>query len=292
MSSFHSVSHESSFTESAWGASASTGGATPDLQKVMPEFRESYRAAHGGGAGPGGIQPPPQRYGVEKIFPPGGDDRQQVLDPNRPPFHSICELEFLTHHGETRFGTGWFISPKLILTVGHNVYRLQERNWIQRMIVRTYGAGSVVLAQQTATRFRCNNVYLNTGDRTADFAAVILSSSWSVPISPFEVAAYGDSQLQGLTANIVGFPVDKPRGTMWGHADKIQPGAGGLLYRIDTYGGHSGSPIYEYFSGSGGAGDRFVGVGIHQGHVSTSNFGVRITQNVLALINQWRSEAG
>ncbi|PGY15424.1 hypothetical protein COE23_10935 [Bacillus cereus] len=95
---------------------------------------------------------------------------------------------------------------------------------------------------------------------------------------------YVDSP-KGLLAVIPGYPADKvgnERYTMWrdyGPIEGVNPRI--LTYRIDTYEGQSGSPVYHYFD----TGVRIMA--IHTRGNKNMNSGNRITDDVFNNIKKW-----
>ena len=90
-----------------------------------------------------------------------------------------------------------------------------------------------------------------------------------------------DSEVTDRLVSIMGYPGEKPQGTMWtsgGTISKVDTSK--LYYRIDTTGGQSGSPIYTWWSGY------WTLVGIHTigdcaSKASRANSGKHLTLLVL-----------
>ena len=97
-----------------------------------------------------------------------------------------------------------------------------------------------------------------------------------------QVAVLKTSSLDddAFTPAVVGYPADKPLGTMWGHSQPrfatVEPFH--LSYDIDTGPGQSGSAIWSQASSK-----PYFGaiVGIHTEGASTGNIGSRIDQQLL-----------
>ena len=90
--------------------------------------------------------------------------------------------------------------------------------------------------------------------------------------------------LGDFTANIVGYPGDKPGGTMWRSTCNVLAeniGDGYFQYDCDTYPGSSGSSVYAYDEG---AKARIV-VGVNVAESTDFNTAVRINAAYLEWIN-------
>ena len=90
--------------------------------------------------------------------------------------------------------------------------------------------------------------------------------------------------LGDFSANIVGYPGDKPGGTMWRSTCNVlaeNVGDGYFQYDCDTYPGSSGSAVYAYDEG---AKARIV-VGVNVAESTDFNTAVRINAVYLEWIN-------
>ena len=82
----------------------------------------------------------------------------------------------------------------------------------------------------------------------------------------FGFGVYSDSDLVAATANISGYPGDKPTGTQWYDARKIASvNSRKVYYDIDTAGGQSGAAVYRMIIGAR------IGIAIHAYGGATTN---------------------
>jgi V8-like Glu-specific endopeptidase len=250
-----------------------------------------------------------------------GDDRFRITARSkRPstlmfPFNTMCLLE--RHHldGKTVSRvTGTLIAPQVVLTAKHCLTRLDVRTAAAgprfSHIVVSPGADLSAVSQQRpadpasiaapASRFRVHP--------TLDFGVIILPKTFRRPVQFMRLQPRGDTNTATLLT-IAGYPCDKPRGTMWGHSEKIEltdVSATGLRYTIDTCPGHSGSPIWllgnnairlllgVHTNGPAGCANdpsgncRPTGAGVTL--VSGKNGGVRVTCEVIDHITAWCRE--
>ena len=85
------------------------------------------------------------------------------------------------------------------------------------------------------------------------------------------------SNLTSTVVRITGYPADKSGYLMWTQKGKITGDSNyRLSYKIDTYGGQSGSPIYQP--------SNYREVGIHTTGNSSANSGVKISDRLFQLI--------
>lgn len=215
------------------------------------------------------------------------------------PYHAICHLRIeLPVAGRVLNGTGWLAGPRLVVTAGHCVFRRELNRFASRIVVspgRCDAAHSITpqTVLPAGGRFRTNTYYRNAGRSNGgkpefDYGAILLPQPFD-QLKQFGYANLEASRLKEGTFNVVGYPVDKPVGTLWGHGlalyrvDKRK-----LIYKIDTEGGQSGAPLWQLVKQDGKT--HFVVVGVHNSHSTTSpvNYAARIESSLFRLIEHWR----
>ena len=210
------------------------------------------------------------------------DDRVQIDDPAADPFRWVCSLVVTAANGTRWQGTGWLIGARTLVTAGHNVYMPRQGGWVRSVDVYLADVGGAQRLVGRAHYLHSVTGWVRDGRTEDDYGAITLRD----PIDDaghFGYAAYTDTTLSNLVVNVVGFPTDKPQGTLWGHARLI----GGvspttLTYENDTYGGMSGAPLIEWNGGD------YLAVGIHNYGDYAGNVGTRITPTVFRNIAIWR----
>jgi glutamyl endopeptidase len=252
-----------------------------------------------------------------------GDDRFRITARSkRPstlmfPFNTICLLERNHIGGGVSRVTGTLIAPQVVLTAKHCLTRLNVRTAAEgpRFTSIRVSPGADLSAPRDqrpanpgsitspAARFRVHP--------TLDFGVIILPEAFRRPVQFMRLQPRGDVNTATLLT-IAGYPCDKPRGTMWGHSEKIRlsdVSPTHLKYTIDTCPGHSGSPIWLL----GNNGIRLL-LGIHtKGPAGCANdpasgkcrptgapvtpatglnSGVRVTCEVIDHITAWCREFG
>ncbi|MBA4180349.1 MAG: hypothetical protein C0506_07165 [Anaerolinea sp.] len=218
----------------------------------------------------------------------GEDERIRIPDTTIYPFSAVAYLELFNAAGEViALCSGTFIGPDALLTAGHCLWDTANRRWNAERIrvVPAKDEGFEPYGSQFATDWWVPDGFVDTdGGVDFDWGLVRLpddrltrQASW------LPIAVLGTASLQSarFTPAIVGYPVDKPAQTMWGHSRRAFTGveAYRLFYDIDTSAGQSGSAIWSLDQG---ATLGYV-VGIHtQGAGGPGdNSGSRIDQELL-----------
>ncbi len=187
-------------------------------------------------------------------------------------------------------GTGWFVGPRILVTAGHVVYikgsGVPGRDgWVKRMTVMPGRNGSSLpYGSTTSSRFWTVNGWANNGDDEYDYGAIILSTSLGNQTGWFGFGNWPN--LDGVGANISGYPGDKPSGTQWYAGRNVASATSRkVFYDIDTAGGQSGSAVYRFANGG-----RY-GIAIHAYGGATVNSGTRINGPVFNNIKSWKDQS-
>ncbi|AXG79622.1 trypsin-like serine peptidase [Streptomyces paludis] len=221
----------------------------------------------------------------------GPDDRVQITNTDVYPWRVHCFLEITAADGSRWIGTGWFLGPHTIATAGHVVFIKNSGvagrdGWVRSITVWAgRNGGSAPYGSVTSTDFRSVNGWTANGDENYDYGAIILPNDLGSTTGWFGFGVWSDADLVASVGNIAGYPGDKPYGTLWYDARKIDSvGPRKVYYDIDTYGGQSGSAVYRIINGS----DRY-GVAIHAYGGATVNSGTRITTPVYDNYVAWKA---
>lgn len=229
-------------------------------------------------------EPDANRQVLEVVI--GSDDRQRVTPTTAYAWRCICMLRITARDGSVWYGTGWFASPKLVVTAGHVVHIASRGGWVQEIeVVPACDGSSRPFGAVTSRRFRSVEGWVDGEQAEHDYGAVLLPQP--VPgVGYFGFAAASEEMLDGKTVLLSGYPSDKPLGTQWQHErhlQRIEPRL--LYYDIDTAGGQSGAPVWTSFNG------RLYAVGIHTGGMATGNSAVRLTSEVFDNLTTWSNHA-
>ena len=218
------------------------------------------------------------------------DDRVEVTNNENYPWRCICSLQMVTQDNRHFIGTGWLVSPRLVLTAGHCVFFHNHGGWAQRIEVIPGRRGSSrPFDSAVSTAFRSVRGWTQNRGRDFDYGAIILpeSNRFGDQLGWFGYTARGDDHLEGATVNLAGYPGDKPSGTQWFHSRRLEDVDDRVLtYNIDTAGGQSGAPVWQLLSDGG----RY-GVGIHTNGSLSGNSATRINSEVFNNIVGWVGQA-
>lgn len=209
------------------------------------------------------------------------DDRIRVDATAEPPFSWVCDLSITARNGTRWLGTGWLASPRLVITAGHCVYMHNAGGWAQQVRVSPgRNAGDDDPSFESTTVMSVAG-WVRDRDDDCDYGAIILPATANA-LGWFGYSVRSDTALDNDLANVVGYPSDKPAGTMWGNVHRLStPEPAQLLYLNDTYGGMSGAPVIEW------DGTDYSVLGIHNYGDLSGNRATRITAEVFHNIQGW-----
>lgn len=237
-------------------------------------------------------QPQEPEAGVESASNP--NDRRQVQNVGLQPFSRICDLLIRARDGSLHTGTGWFISPRTVVTAGHCLFVADPdspaRGFVTSVTVMPARRGETNEAQSLfgwavapQGSFRVHDNWQLHGDRDFDYGAIILP-----PETPLGARTgafiYGHfNQLDETAPFFSGYPDDVPEGTQWFEQNLIKEvNARRVFYDIFTFRGTSGSPLFFRTQQAG-----IVACAIHGFGDSPLNSGVRINLEVRDQLNAW-----
>jgi V8-like Glu-specific endopeptidase len=218
----------------------------------------------------------------------GDDDRVAVADGviKLNPWRQICALRIRAATGRNYVGTGWFIAPNVLATAGHCVYMLDEGGWASSIeVIPALSGEEAPFGTARATSFAAVDGWVQGHAREFDYGVIFLDDSdLGLRLGNFEVQALTDTELDGVVAKISGYPADRDRATVQYFHERPLMGVSPtvLEYDIDTFGGQSGSPIWQHTEERG-----LVAIGIHTNGALSGNSGTRINADVLENLMSW-----
>jgi glutamyl endopeptidase len=219
------------------------------------------------------------------VFNP--DLRKPVLDTTVVPFRMIAALLIDVGGPAPEYATGWFLSPSVIVTAAHALYyRDGSGNAVSAHSVRVIpgrNGSTAPFGVYDSTKVRVSASWLPNLDPSADYGAVQLDQPVGNTVGWFGCGIFTDDQLSAAELSVVGYPFDKPLGTMWGESGPVQAQPTTLSYRMSCYPGQSGAPLYALINGNAWV------AGIHSGGQGSANNGVRITQLAYQELTSWRA---
>ena len=241
----------------------------------------------------------------------GGDERKRIFDTNQYPYSAIASLEITAHDNSQWLGTGWFVSPRVLVTAGHCVFIQAAENpiaggWVQSIRVvpgrNGTGDGSEPFDSAVATTFRSVTGWVNDGSEEHDYGVLVLDTPLGAGTGAFSIGVYSDADLLNMDLSVAGYPADKgdpnrdpstnvaELNTLWYDTKAINRVTDNkVFYDIDTYGGESGAPVFV----ADANGSLRTAVAIHAYGTSqgeNSNSGTRINQEVYKTILDWKAQ--
>ncbi|MGD1915731.1 MAG: trypsin-like serine peptidase [Phycisphaerales bacterium] len=217
----------------------------------------------------------------------GRDDRVHVTAVTRVPWRMVCQLIITRRDGSKSRCTGWFISPRTVMTAGHCVYSHSAGGWAKQIEVIPGMNGSLrPFGSAVGTRFYSVKGWTKSRKPGYDYGCIILPKS--KPLGKrtgwFGFASLKTSSLKNLLVNNSGYAGDKAFGTQWYNAGRItRVTSRRLYYMLDTFGGHSGSPTWRFRGGKRHA------VGIHA-YGGCPNKSTRINSKVFKNMKSWKAK--
>ncbi len=214
------------------------------------------------------------------------DDRIEVTNNEAYPWRCVCSLLMTAQDATQWIGTGWLVSPRLVLTAGHCVYFHSNGGWPSQIEVTPGRRGdSRPFGSAVCTDYRSVQGWTQDQNRDYDYGAILLpeANRFGDQLGWFGYTTRSDDDLKAATLNLAGYPGDKPAGTQWYHSREVQAVDDHVItYQIDTAGGQSGAPVWQLMQD----GNRY-GVGVHTNGALSGNSATRITGEVFNNIISW-----
>ena len=236
----------------------------------------------------------------------GADGRGRVKDTTGFPARAIGQIDF-SQNGFNYICTGWLIDANTILTSGHCSY---DADGIEGDIIEsaTFTAGRNGAVEPFAS-CPVYEVYApiewrRDGSAADDWSIMQLGTSSAATCDIGDTVGWfgmsyrkGAKSLTDVKATVQGYPGDKKYGTQWTMSGKIKESTASMVYyKMDTYGGQSGSPVFEPKGTR--CGDTPCGMAVHSYGAGTApsggaaNSGPRITKSRFATITGYAAGNG
>lgn len=224
----------------------------------------------------------------------GDDERVRIADTRVFPYCAIASLEIIAADGSTWVGTGWFISPRTVITAGHCVFvhsqdRPQSRGWVKKITVRPGRDGNAEPFQGAVSeRFISVDGWIHQADPRVDYGAIFLPVPLGARVGQIGFAAATDRELREAELTLCGYPADKldeETGTQWRDRRRaVDVSPTNVYYDMDTAGGQSGAPLLRTDANG------VTAVAIHAygtGGSVRNNSATRITAEVYENLRSW-----
>lgn len=230
---------------------------------------------------------------VAKVAYPNGDapsivigwDSRIPVKTNRYPTRAIVYIENNGRH----HCTGFMISNNTVATAGHCVHSGgSSGSWYNRANLKVFAGrdgSSSPYGSCTVRRLHSVTGWTQSRSRDHDYGAMRLNCTIGSQVGWFGL--YGKSSWLNEPAIVSGYPGDKPK-SQWLSADKIRWSTDRLLlYRADTIGGHSGSPIWSDRDGNSSTGTWAYGIHTFGDTANNRNGGTRLVGAVVNNYINW-----
>ena len=202
-------------------------------------------------------------------------------------------IVLLTYNG-AHLCTGWLYGTNMVATAGHCVHTGgSSGSWRNPALYRVYPGKDGTASPYGScgvTRLSSVTGWTQSKDFHYDYGALRLNCTIGNTVGWFGM--YNNTAPNNTPAIIGGYPGDKPL-TQWTSADKIRASSTTMLaYRMDTVGGHSGSPIWHdrdealATTGAWGIGVHNYGVGAFG---TNMNSAARLTSARITNYVNWRN---
>ncbi|MCE7904718.1 MAG: serine protease [Anaerolineae bacterium CFX3] len=223
----------------------------------------------------------------------GADGRKRQNPTTAFPNRAIAYLVVKFPSG-TGSCTGWFIGPRTVITAGHCVYDASTNKWATSITVYPGRNGaSAPYGSTTSHRLFSVSGWTSSHNPSYDYGAIQTKAAKGNTVGWFGYRWQASNAFPG-NFTVKGYPGDKPSGQQWFMSGPVtHVNTYRFWYNIDTYGGQSGSPFYQWWTGSGCTKNCYYGVGIHTYGTSVSpyfgNSATRIRQAVFNNFKTWRN---
>ncbi|KYG30512.1 trypsin-like serine peptidase [Bacillus gaemokensis] len=203
----------------------------------------------------------------------GNDIRTRITKTTDFPNSAVVHLAGVSN---VQYGcTGWMVGPKTVVTAAHCV----SEGTTSMTVSPGKNEGSNPYGTAKIRQVHISPSYIGPERPADDWAVINIDKDLGNQTRWFGY----NSGLPNGSITVTGYPGDKSYGQMWTGVGSIVRTANNVAYHnVDTYGGQSGAPMYDY---------NYQVYAIHVGYNGTDlNRGARITQEVINAIESFKRQ--
>ncbi len=219
-----------------------------------------------------------------------GTDNRDLETATRYPFSAICKLFIRAKNNSLYVGTGFMISPRVVVTAGHCVYLHNAGGWAQSIEVVPRLLGNNKPFGSASSSHMCSwNNWIKNKDTRFDIGVIVLpaESKLGNKTGWWGFGWRNPNYYKNLPITIAGYPGDKPRGEMWrmsGNDTSLFLNDKKMKYTIDTMGGQSGSPVWENINFS------YYVLGVHTSGYGSFNAATRLDESFFNWLSSYKKK--
>ena len=214
------------------------------------------------------------------------DNRTKVANTSVYPWRAICRLIITRDDGRVAVGSGWLNGKGTVITAGHCVFSNELKKWHKSIIVIPgKNHTSEPYGNITSSNFHSVKGWTEQLNSEYDYGSIILTNKIGERTGYFGFRYDPDSEIKNKPIINSGYPADKSgdqTDTQWftkGGIENLNPRK--VYYKLDTFGGNSGSPVWIDDSNN-------QAICIHA-YGGCPNSGTRINKEVFNNLLNWRN---
>lgn len=225
------------------------------------------------------------------------DSRTRIYSGAELASRATALITFDTPSG-SYYCTGWFYGPDVVATAGHCVHTGGSGGaWSTNVqVYPAYDAGAAPYGSSTAATLYSVTGWTVSGSSQYDYGVIKLNSALGNSTGWFGTF-WQTASLNKYPSILIGYPGDKsPYQSQWMSSDNVKASsARNVFYQNDTYGGQSGSAVWQdrpnsakaCYGGPCAYAIHAYGYG-GSGAAATNNSGTRINKFVFNNLYNWR----